>query len=254
MFELHRSAMTWGRCAVGRLALVLLGVAGGACADSSNYIYRPVENATAVTEGFTAARYTIPATAPKGDVRIASFGVRGVAQDENGPEIPAVHVRMIVANDSGAGAWTVDPNEVQIEMRGEKRKDPALVNVDGGDESPQIRIAPGEQRTLDFFYPLADDQDDASSIPAFDVLWKVHTDTNDVAERTPFERLALAQNTSMSMGVGYSPNWWYNSGYYSGYPMGAGSGLFGPRLVGPSMMSPSMGSRFYIHAHPSMHR
>lgn len=250
MFELHRSATTRGRSAAGPLALVVLGLVGGACGDSSNYIYRPVENATAMTEGFAAARYMIPVNAPKGDVRIASFGVRGMAQNENGPEVPAVHVRMIVANNSGAGAWSVDPNEVQIEMRGDKLKDPALVNVDGGDESPQIRIAPGEQRTLDFFYPLADDQDDASSIPAFDVLWKVHTDTDDFVERTPFERLAIVQNTSV--GVGYSPYWWYNSGYYSGYPIGVGSSVMGPRLMGPSMMSPAMGSRFYIHAHPSV--
>jgi len=267
MFGLHRmvhalwpstsrTAMTgrriaFARCTLRPAVLVVLGLAGLSCADSSNYLYRPAENATAMTDGYAAARYSIPVASPHGDVRIASFGVRGVAQEENGREWPAVHVRMIVANQSGAAAWTVDPNEVLIEVRGEKPKPPAVVNVDGSD-APQIRIAPGEQRTLDFFYPLAEDQDDASNVPAFDVLWTVHTDTMTLTQRTPFERLAPVQTTaSVGMGMGYSPYWWSNP-WYSSYPMNAGPGLVGPGLLGPSIMAPSMGSRFYVQAHPGL--
>lgn len=241
------------RSAVRPLALVLLGLAGLSCADSSNYLYRPAENATAVTEGFTAARYTIPPSAPKGDVRVASFGLKSVSKEENGPEFPAVHVRLIVSNDSGATAWTVDPTEIRVELRGDKPKSPAVVSADVN-PLPQISIQPGEERTLDLFYPLAQDQEDASNVPAFDVLWKVHTEAGEIVERTPFERIPIVQNTTMSYGMGYSPYWWSNPWYYSSYPISAGPGLAGPGMLGPGTMAPSIGPQFHIGAHPSLHR
>lgn len=250
------------RRAIRPLTLVLLGLAGLSCADSSNYLYRPAENATSMTEGQTAARYTIPATAPKGDVRIASFGVQNVAQDENGPEWPALHVRMIVANDSGTEPWTVDTREVRVELRGDKPQTPAVVSADAG-ELPELHIPPGEERTLDLFYPLSDDSADASSVPAFDVLWKVHTGADVSVERTPFERLAIASNASVGYGMGYSPYWWSNPYYGPGNPMYMGPGMMGPGFggpfvrgpgfSGPGMSAPSGGSRFYVHAHPSVH-
>lgn len=232
------------------VCLAMFGVVasfGVACADSSDYLYRPAENATAVADGHAAARYTIPVAAPKGDVRIASFGVHGVKQ-ENGPEWPALHVRMIVANDAGNAAWTVDSREIRVEVRGEKPKDPAAVNADVSD-MPLIRIPPGEQRTLDLFYPLADEYDDATSIPAFDVLWKVETDTEIVAERTPFERVAMQRAPTTTWGMGYSPYWWSNPWYPGMSP------LAGPGMVGPGMMAPGpvISPRIYIHAHPGLH-
>jgi hypothetical protein len=247
-----------GRRIMGALMSCFLGLAGISCASSSNYLYQPAENATAMTEGYSAARYAIPAAAPKGDVRIASFGVQDMSQDENGPEWPAIHVRVIVSNDTGGEAWVVDPREIKIEQRGQEPSGPAVVSADAG-ELPEIRIAQGEERTLDLFYPLGEDQDGASNIPAFDVLWSVHIGTNVVVERTPFERLLILSNASVGAGVGYSPFWWSNPWYYSD-PMFMGSGLVGPRFIGPRFSGPGMmrgpagGSRFHMPARPSIRR
>ena len=45
----------------------------------SQYVYRPAAHATAQIHGHVAADYEIPAQAPEGDVRIASFGIAKVA-------------------------------------------------------------------------------------------------------------------------------------------------------------------------------
>ncbi|WP_437600706.1 hypothetical protein WMF28_03945 [Sorangium sp. So ce590] len=55
------------------LTLSLLGMA--ACASQQRFYHQPEEQASARIAGRPAARYTIPPEQPRGDVRVATFGV-----------------------------------------------------------------------------------------------------------------------------------------------------------------------------------
>lgn len=195
------------------LPLSLLGLVAG-CAGET-YLFEPAEQATATIEGYSAARYTIPPEAPRGDVRIASFGVHDIEQ-AGGEDVPAIHVRLVISNDSGAGPWSVDTRRVHMEVRGKGDIGAPLVSTDG-QGLPVVDVAPGRQRVIDLFYPLPDGMEGASDVPAFDLLWVVKTDTREVAERTPFERIEFerAPRSAVSGGAEwYGPYWWYDPWYY----------------------------------------
>jgi len=187
------------------------------CVESA-YVYRPAEQATATIEGTTAARYLIPPEAPAGDVRIASFGLMDIEQPERDREIAALHVRLVVSNDAGQKTWVLDTRQVRAELRGAGDAGVPLVSAGSGG-LPLVQIQPGKVRTIDFFYPLPTGMDEPDRIPAFDVVWKVETDSRLVAERTPFERIEIEPAppppTYVVPGVGwYGPYWWYDPWYY----------------------------------------
>jgi hypothetical protein len=175
---------------------------------SSDYIYQPAEHATAQILGRTAAHYEIPAQAPQGDVRIASFGIAKVQrQDMPDQKQRMVHLRMIVANNSQQH-WTVDTREVRINLPGAGEVQATIARVSDAQGSV-VDVAPGGQRQLDLFYPLPAGMEKASKLPQFDAVWTVHTPEQTVAERTPFDRLYVYPTYA----YGYGPGWgWYGWG------------------------------------------
>jgi hypothetical protein len=212
-----------------QIAFLCAGLAG--CAE---YIYRPSENATAEIRGHVAAKYDIPAQSPQGDVRIASFGFTKI-QAENDPHTshPAVHLRLIVANNSNE-LWTVDTRQIKIDFAGSAQSTAAFVTTREGDEGlPIVQIAPKGQRVIDLFYPLPASMPKASKLPEFDALWQVHAGNQVVTERTPFERLRIEP----AYAYGYGPEWgWYGAWggpywYDPWYP----AGVLPPTIVGGSV-------------------
>src|SRR4051794_14021244 len=103
---------------------LVLGTAVVGC--ESNYVYRPAENAAAHVQGYRAALYNIPKEAPRGDVRVASFGISKITPKDSSVAAPtrAMHVRMIIANN-GQQPWTVDTGQQVAEIRGEGQVRPA---------------------------------------------------------------------------------------------------------------------------------
>jgi hypothetical protein len=186
--------------------LVLLAVVG--CA-SDRYFYRPAEQATATLGGLPAARYAIPPEAPRGDVRIASFGVSTLDLEGTEP-LETLHVRLVVSNDGGARPWTLDTRELHLQIEGAEPRAPSFINasVTG---LPVIEIPRGQARAIDAYFPLQAPFDDDDEIPRFDVLWSVHTDTRLVVERTPFDRVEIEPMMGPSVYVSYgiAPYWWY---------------------------------------------
>lgn len=216
--------------AIRRAAIASLAIVAFGCAEPYAYLYRPAENATAITGGYPAARYGIPVNAPKGDVRVASFGVTEVGHDQ-GPDLPCLHVRLVVANNAGNQAWSVDVREVLVELRGEPPRSPAFVNARAGG-LPAVQIPPAQQRTLDLFYPLPKERDEPEDVPAFDVLWRVHTDDGVDAERTPFEQIRIEQVTPVDARFGFAPFWWYDP-WYPGFTILPPTVVVYPRVAPP---------------------
>jgi hypothetical protein len=213
--KVRPSSAGW-RGARGAAAIALIATLAAGCAGSSNYFYRPVENATAVTNGYPAAHYRIPPNAPRGDVRVASFGVADVGHEE-GSDLPSLSVRMVIANNDGQQPWTVDTRQVQVDLHTEAPRGPAFVHTESSD-LPVVSIPPGQQRIIDLFYPLPAGRDDAEDVPAFDVIWRLTTDQGVVVERTPFERRHIERPAPAYWQFGHGPLWWYDP-WYPGYPI-----------------------------------
>ena len=199
---------------MNRLLLVSIAtLTAAACAPS--YVYLPEENATATVAGRAAARYAIPPEAPQGDVRVASFGVAKVTPQGSSESYNALHVRMVVSNESKT-PWKLDTRDQLISIANEGESRPIYASADR-DGLPVIEIAPQDKRTVDLFYPLPADMQSAKRIPDFDVIWKVDTGTRPIAERTPFQRLEVEPQLAAAGSYSYDYSWgpyiWYDPFY-----------------------------------------
>jgi hypothetical protein len=181
--------------AVSMLAMTALG----GCMEAT-YLYQPTELATASQGGRAAARYLIPADAPEGEVRVATFGITAL-QIPGRKETPAVHVRLFVANDSGDATWTLDASDLLLAIPGSSALTPAFVKGPE-DGISSIGVAPGTQRVIDVFYtvPRSVDIDD---LPGFVLTWRIQTEASVVAERTAFVRteIDLGPSTAWRLGA-----------------------------------------------------
>jgi hypothetical protein len=192
-------------------AIVLLAAVG--CA-SGRYIYEPEENATARISGRPAAYYPVPPQAPRGDVRVATLGIATLQSPSGaGPSVHVMHVRMIVDDNVDTVAWHVDTREQLGGVGGHGQSRPAFASVHPGG-APVVTIAPGMSATLDLFYPLPADVQEASEIPRFELLWKLGTSDGPVAERATFERLRIEAAPPPG---GYAYGEWWGPGWYGWY-------------------------------------
>src|SRR5512135_1895473 len=99
-------------------ALVLPG-----CADEYDTV--PLYNATSAADPAAAQQptilsvdYPIPADSPRGDVRVASYGLVDLGtQTQSAQHLQAVRVRLSVSNRSNA-QWTIDTREQRIDLPG----------------------------------------------------------------------------------------------------------------------------------------
>ena len=217
---------------MGRLLLAaMLAIAAGAC-ESRSFIYRPAMSSSAVIAGRPAAHHRIPPEAPRGDVRVATFGFAELTPvDGKGDDIRSLHVRVVVANDSDA-TWTVDTREQRVALPGSGESRPAYARSDDG-APPTVEVPPGAQRSVDLFFPLPPSMQRASELPAFDTIWTVHAGNRTITQRTPFERLEVTpvyRSTPYHHGwYGWGPPYYYDPYYARG---GAFFGMrFGPTFV-----------------------
>jgi hypothetical protein len=193
------------------VVLVLLVTAG--CA-SGRYIYEPEENATARVSGKPAAYYPVPPRAPRGDVRVATLGIATLQSPSGqGPSVHVMHVRMIVDDNADTVAWQVDTREQLGGIGGYGQRRPVFVSVKPG-RPPIVTIAPGASATIDLFYPLPVEMQEASEIPRFELLWKLGTSGGPVAERTTFERVRIEPAPPPET---YAYDEWWGPGWYGGY-------------------------------------
>jgi len=193
-------------------ALTLFALAGlGACAH--HYDYQPAERDLVPFQGRAAARYPVPPERPEGEVRVVTFGMQDLSPTGGGSLMPALHVRLLVANNGDATPWNVDTRQVLIDIAGEGSSPAVYVNSDVG-TLPNITIAQGEQRTIDFFFPLPGSMQGEAAIPHFDVKWQVVTGTRPIAGRTPFDRFDLqAPPPRVAVAFRWGPHWWFDPFY-----------------------------------------
>ena len=187
-------------------ALVIAATAG--CA--SRYAYVPTTNAVATVQGRVAADYPIPPDAPRGDLRIASYGITDVTpRNKPGQSFRALHLRILLANN-GTSQWTFDTREQRIDLHDRGFLTPAFASANSGSTPPVVTVPAQGSRVVDLFFFLPPDLQHAEEIPEFDALWKVDANPQIVAQRTPFERLLVEPV--------YDAWSYYGPGYYWGGP------------------------------------
>jgi hypothetical protein len=150
---------------------------------SPRYVYAPATTTSAdVASGAPAIAYAIPSSAPRGELRVATFGITRLG------EAPAVHLRIAVSNRS-AEPWSVDGREQRLDVGGARA---GLVSATTEDmTTPRaLAVAPGETRALDLFFPLPPGFTTPRELTAFDALVVVHAGSTTVTERARFERFA----------------------------------------------------------------
>lgn len=178
------------------LALATAALACAAC-GSRRYLYEPAVASSATVAGRAASHYRIPPEAPRGDVRVASFGLADIRPAHErmrfAEELRAIHVRLVVANNSDA-AWWVDTRDVRAVLPSNGESRAAFARVDEG-SLPVVVVPAGGERTIDLFFPLPEDMQEASELPSFDTIWSVQMPNMTIAERTPFERLDVPPGT-----------------------------------------------------------
>jgi hypothetical protein len=181
-----------------RRTLASLGLASALAASACvehEYVYKPVAHASAEIAGEVAASYAIPPEAPRGDVRIASFGFVDIApRDAPDLKSPALHVREIVANN-GNDPWTLDTRGQRLSLEsglsGGEDSEPVYFTTESEVAPPIVIVPPGGKRTIDLFFPVGQAFGEADELPAFDIVWTVKTPSRAITERTPFERIEL---------------------------------------------------------------
>src|SRR5262249_53215965 len=144
------------------LLLAVLGVA--ACGETGAYIYTPAVNANARADGAAAAHYAIPPESPRGDVRVASFGLTEVQPQGGGEKMSVLHIRMIVAHNGDPQPGWLASQSVLATIPGAGQPRPAFVNTDAG-QPPILEIPQGQQRVIDFFYPAPPGMSKADKLP-----------------------------------------------------------------------------------------
>jgi hypothetical protein len=188
--------------------IVLATLLVAACAENE-YVYRPAEQATAQVGGLPAARYGVPPERPLGTVLVASSGLARVGFN-GGAEQRMLAVRLVVANNTDDKQWTVDTREQRAVIVGVGESRPVYANADIG-LSPVLQIDRGKKLSVDLFYPLPADRQNAEQVPQFELMWQVQTGERLVAERTPFERMEVEPEPYANGAyAGYWPYWWYD--------------------------------------------
>jgi hypothetical protein len=114
--------------------------------------------------------------------------------------------------DNGATPWTFDTREQRVELDGRDVLAPAFASANAGTPPPVVSVDRNGKRVVDLFFLLPADLQHADAIPEFDAMWRVTAGAGVIAERTPFERLAIEPD------YGAYDDWDYGGDYYWGGP------------------------------------
>jgi hypothetical protein len=227
------------------LGVVVLALGAAGC-GATRYAYRPAAMNASTEAGFPASRYVVPPDAPQGEAFVTSFGTRDIDPNaRSGAQL--VHVRLAVANETGAGPWTLDPGKLLLIPPGGAPQRPDFMEIDGR-QNGSTEIARGQRRVLDLYYRLPGGIPDASRLPSFDFSWQVGLGGSVFSEHTPFVREPYEdyERSSRSyVAVGVAPPWWwgwYGSPWWGPYGWSYGYGPYigfgyhgyhgGPRYYG----------------------
>lgn len=155
-------------------------------------------DATGWLDGYRAISRELPA----GQIDVASFGIVELTPDET-PAMPALHVRLIIANQSDRAPWAFDARTTMLEL-GDWRERATFANSDRA-TLPVVILDRGDTALVDLYFALPADCD----LARFAVAWQLSTGqgmhvehTQFVVDRSPAPPVEAVHPT------GWGPRWW----------------------------------------------
>src|ERR1044071_1161144 len=143
-------------------------------------------------------------------LQLASYGVAELTTDD-GTAFSTLHVRAVIVNTTRDLPWALDASKARIELASEQIA-PAFVNSD----VPTLPIAildPGEQRTIDFYFPVPSDLAERGGPMSFALSWAINTPAR-IVRNAWFERAAAAPRSGRQPGsAGWGQHWWFDPKY-----------------------------------------
>jgi len=204
------------------LVVLFFGAAGlGGCA-SQQYQYIPVEHARDVQENGRIT-YSVPPGKPEGKVTVSSMGVIDLEPSHASKQIPTIHLRMVISNQSAGQVWNFNTQDQVVSFPNDGEVLPTFVNSDLK-SIPSLRINKGELRVLDLYFQLPANQKSAEDIPAFTLRWKIQTGEMVTQETALFNRIPVPPRPVVvypydpyPYAPGWGPVWWGGVGYSYNY-------------------------------------
>jgi hypothetical protein len=157
---------------------------------------------------------------PGGDLRVSSLGIVDVRPESHAPWTRSLHLRVLASNDSKTNPWVLRPENLTILLRGDKRLTPRFVNTE--DAPAELRVAPGERRGFELYYPLQNSQ----LLDGFTFEWKLSAGGDPLRGSVAFQRI-ITPELRVVPGDPYYP---YGP-YYGPY----GAGFWGPEVIRPAV-------------------
>lgn len=178
----------------------------GCAAGAGGYVYWP-QDGTYWTDGYPAALARVPRDRPTGTVETTSFGIVELVPD-GGARTPALHVRLVIANNLDAMPWIVSARDQRLALPGLEAVAPIAVNSDIA--LPSLTIGRHEQHQIDLYFALPSRLASEDDLHAFDLLWAVTTPGQRVASRTHFARLDEEPPPMQQIArpAGWGTVWW----------------------------------------------
>jgi hypothetical protein len=192
--------------------LALLPCIAGCASSAASPAQKPVQTATASVADALVAQYDVPPALPHGEVQVATMGVTTLEpRVGQGPRVRAVHIRMVIHNQNDPVAWQVDTRAVLGRLDGYGQSRAILASATAG-RPPVLSVGTTAKTTVDLYYPLPHDLQDASELPRFDVSWNVTAPAGPVVGTATFERVPLEPPPGVyAYGMGqyewYDPAW-----------------------------------------------
>jgi hypothetical protein len=190
----------------------LAAIVAGCAVEAT--VYRPLTPSLIQVDGQEAATYAVPPAAPKGDVRVLSFG--GEKLSGTGQSALYLHLRLWVHNVSDDQVWIADAGEQVLEYVGRGLVRPSFAGGPHG--QARLDVAAGSEAALDLYYLLPPEGDP----PRATLWWIVHRGDQTVAESTTFDRVTgrypePRSRVGVGFGVGFGPGFWWGPGDFWGY-------------------------------------
>jgi hypothetical protein len=157
-------------------------------------------DATGWIDGYRAISRELPA----GQVDVASFGLVELTPDDT-PAMRALHVRLVIANQSDRAPWAFDARTTQLEV-GDWRERATFANSDRA-TLPVVILERGDSALVDLYFALPARCDLAS----FAVAWQLSTGQGMRTERTRFVVDHTPSATAaITHHAGWGPRWWFD--------------------------------------------
>jgi hypothetical protein len=167
------------------------------------------------------ASYDLPPEKPMGTVRVMSGGVVELKPSGGGEEFPALHLRLLLSNQSSVEPWSVKTDSLTLRIANSSTMLSPTVSAPDTSSTHELTVARGELKSIDLYFKLPENRKGAEDVHDFDFHWLVLIGGHPYERTTSFDRVP-----KYAYYYGGAP-WPYYPYYYYGF--------YGPPFYNPGL-------------------